>query len=233
MLRLRLPALPLAESRRMSPATRAADVAAAEVELSRRDPVLADLIVKAGPCTLRTRRRIGANGHFEDLARSIVYQQLAGKAAAAIWGRVRLLVDGDFAPEAVLALDEPTLRGAGLSNAKARSVRDLAERVAAGDVHLSRVARLTDDEIVAELSRVRGIGRWTAEMFLMFRLGRPDVLPVDDYGIRRGFMVAFGRSAPPSRQELADHGERWRPYRTVASWYLWRAAETKTPLGPR
>jgi DNA-3-methyladenine glycosylase II len=213
----------------MSPATRAADVAAAEVELARRDPVLAELIVRAGPCTLRTRRRVGPNGHFEDLARSIVYQQLAGKAAAAIWGRVRLLVDGEFTPEAVLVLDEPTLRAAGLSNAKARSVRDLAERVAAGDVHLSRVARLGDDEIVAELSRVRGIGRWTAEMFLMFQLGRLDVWPIGDLGVRKGYALAWGLPELPTPQELDALGERFRPYRSVAAWYCWRAVDTATP----
>lgn len=209
--------------------TRAADVAAAEAELARRDPVLAELVVRTGPCTLRTRRRVGANGHFEDLARSIVYQQLAGRAAAAIWGRVRLLVDGDFSPEAVMALDEPTLRSAGLSGAKARSVADLAERVAAGDVRLARIARLSDDEIVAELSRVRGIGRWTAEMFLMFQLGRLDVWPTGDLGVRKGYALAWRHPVLPGPKALEELGERFRPYRSVAAWYCWRAVDTITP----
>ena len=205
--------------------TTRADVAAAETELARRDPVLADLIARTGPCTLRSTRRPGRAGHFEDLARAIVYQQLAGRAAAAIWARVRALVPGEFAPEAVLALDEATLRGAGLSGAKARSVRDLAERVASGDVRLARIARLGDAAIVAELSRVRGIGRWTAEMFLMFQLGRLDVWPTGDLGVRKGYALAWGRVELPTPEELEQLGEPFRPYRSVAAWYCWRATE--------
>ena len=212
----------------MSP-TRAADVAAAEVELARRDPVLAELIVRTGPCTLRTRRRVGSNGHFEDLARSIVYQQLAGRAAASIWGRVRALVVGEFAPEAVLTLDEVTVRSAGLSTAKARSITDLADRVAAGDVRLARIARLGDDEIVAELTRVRGIGRWTAEMFLMFQLGRLDVWPTGDFGVRKGYARAWGHPDLPDPKALEVLGEPFRPFRSVAAWYCWRAIDTVTP----
>jgi len=222
VLRLGVPALPVVT-------TRAADVAAAEVELARRDPVLAELVARCGPCTIRTVRRVGRNGHFEDLARSIVYQQLAGKAAAAIWGRVRALVDGEFEPETVVALDEPTLRSAGLSGAKARSVHDLAERVATGDVRLDRIARLGDDEIVAELSRVRGIGRWTAEMFLMFQLGRLDVWPTGDLGVRKGYTVAWGLPEMPDPKALEVLGEPFRPYRSIAAWYCWRAIDTVTP----
>lgn len=205
------------------------EVAAAELELAGRDPVLARLIAETGPCTLRTSRRAGRLGHFEELARSIVYQQLAGKAAAAIWSRVRALVDGHFEPEAILALDEPTLRGAGLSGNKARSLTDLADRVARGDVHLDRVARMKDEDVVAELSRVRGIGRWTAEMFLMFQLGRLDVWPTGDLGVRKGYALAWGHEELPTPAALEELGEPFRPYRSIAAWYCWRAVDTVTP----
>ena len=211
--------------------TTKADIAAAEQELARRDPVLAHLVEVAGPCTIRSGRRNGRLGHFEELARSIVYQQLAGRAAAAIWGRVRALVDGPFTPEAVLALDEPTLRSAGLSGAKARSIADLALKVADGHVALARVGRLADDQVVAELIQVRGIGRWTAEMFLMFSLGRLDVWPTGDFGVRKGYGRAWGLPEAPTPTELEVFGDRFRPYRSVVAWYCWRAVETVTPEG--
>jgi len=201
-------------------------IAEAETELAGRDPVLAGLIRVAGPCTLGTTRR---RSHFEALARSIVYQQLAGKAAAAIWQRVRTLVPGPFTADAVLAIDESVLRAAGLSGAKTRSITDLAHHVVAGDVHLSRVSRMGDDDIVAELTQVWGIGRWTAEMFLMFQLVRPDVWPTLDFGVRNGYARAWGLGTMPSAAELEPLGDRFRPYRSVAAWYCWRAVDTITP----
>ena len=198
----------------------------AERELARRDPVLAELIAASGPCTIGTTRR---RSHFEALARSITYQQLAGRAAAAIWQRVRTLVPGPFTAEAVLALDETALRAAGLSGAKARSIRDLAVHVADGEVRLARAARMSDEAVVADLSKVWGIGRWTAEMFLMFQLGRLDVWPTLDLGVRNGFARAWGLPEPPAPIDLEPLGEPYRPYRSVVAWYCWRALEVVTP----
>src|SRR5947207_15323611 len=153
-------------------------VAAATAELARRDPVMARLVETFGPCRLKR----GGFDHFGALARSIVYQQLAGKAAAAIHGRLVALFDGAFTPEAVLALPDRALRSAGLSGSKAASVLDLADKVASGEVRLDNISRQPDEEVIRRLVVVRGIGRWTAEMFLMFQLGRLDVWPVADYG---------------------------------------------------
>ena len=197
----------------------------AEAVLAERDPVLAGLIAAAGPCTLGRR---GFPSHFEALCRSIVYQQLAGKAAAAIWARFRALVPGRLTAESVLALDEPALRGAGLSGAKARSIADLAAHVADGRVHLTKTARMRDEEIVAELSQVWGIGVWTTHMFLMFQLARPDVWPVLDFGVRSGYGRLYGLSDMPTAKELEPLGEQFRPYRSIAAWYCWRAVETIT-----
>lgn len=201
---------------------RPVDIAAAERALARRDPVLRDLIKAKGPCVLTGPPR---RPHFEALARSITYQQLAGRAAESIWQRVRALVPGPFAPDAVLALDVATLRGAGLSGAKARSISDLAAHIVDGTVHLSRAGRLSDEAIVSELSQVWGIGTWTAQMFLMFQLGRLDVWPVLDLGVRNGYGKAWGLMDPPTAKELEPLGEPYRPYRSVAAWYCWRALE--------
>jgi 3-methyladenine DNA glycosylase/8-oxoguanine DNA glycosylase len=177
----------------------------------------------------RGRRR---REHFAELARMIVYQQLAGKAAAAIHGRfAALFEDEEPTPEAVLATPMAKLRGAGLSTAKATSIRDLADKVLDGSVKLARIGRLSDEEIVRELTLVRGIGRWTAEMFLMFQLGRLDVWPVDDYGVRKGYALLFGHDELPTAKALVELGEPFRPYRSVAAWYCWRAADTLTPDG--
>jgi DNA-3-methyladenine glycosylase II len=168
--------------------------------------------------------------HFAALARAILYQQLAGRAAAAIHGRFVALFDGDNpTPEAVLAIPPAQLRRAGLSGNKSASIRDLAEKVVDGSVQLDRMRRLPDDEIVRQLTLVRGIGPWTAEMFLIFQLGRLDVWPVGDYGVRKGYALLYGLSDPPAPKELEPLGDRFRPYRTVAAWYCWRAAETVTP----
>jgi len=193
---------------------------AATAEVAARDPALAAVIAIAGPVRLRPA---DPDGHFGALVRAIAYQQLAGAAAAAIHGRVRALVDGPLTPEAVLALPDGALRGAGFSAAKTASVLDLATRTASGEVVLTRTGRLSDDEIVARLSRVRGIGPWTAEMFLMFELRRLDVWPTGDLGVRQGWGLAHRLAAPPTPSELAALGEPLRPVRSVAAWYCWQA----------
>ena len=203
-------------------------VAAATGELVDRDPVMAKLVAIAGPAKLK-RRGNERRDHFGALARSITYQQLAGAAAAAIHGRFEALFDGGPTPEAVLATPEEKLRGAGLSAAKTASIIDLATKVESGVVPLDGIGRLSDDEIVERLSSVRGIGRWTAEMFLIFQLGRLDVWPVGDLGVRKGYATAWGLPAMPTPKELVAYGETFRPYRSVAAWYCWRAVDTVVP----
>ena len=167
--------------------------------------------------------------HFAALAESILYQQLAGAAAAAIHRRFVALFDDDFSPDAVLALPTRRLRAVGLSRAKIAAIRDLAAKVVEGTVRLRRIGRLPDEDIITSLSVVRGIGQWTAEMFLIFQLRRLDVWPVGDYGVRTGYMLAYGLPALPTPKELQALGERFRPYRTIAAWYCWRAVqETRT-----
>lgn len=164
---------------------------------------------------------------FEALAEAIVYQQLTGKAAATIFGRVKAAVgEKRLKPEALLAAPDEALRGAGLSRAKLAALKDLADKTKAGVVpSLTVLKRLSDEAIVERLTSIRGVGRWTVEMLLIFKLGRPDVLPVGDYGIRKGFARTFGLAELPTPRDVAARGERWRPHRTVASWYLWRALE--------
>lgn len=188
------------------------------------DPVLAKLIERAGPFALKLRE---LHDPFEALARNIVFQQLHGKAAEAIHARVLALFGGGrLRPEDVLGAGDEVMRGAGLSAAKLAALRDLAARTLDGTVPtLARMRRMADEEIVERLTQVRGIGRWTVEMFLMFRLGRPDVLPVGDFAVRKGFALAYGLAESPKPKELTEYGERWRPYRSVASWYMWRAIE--------
>jgi DNA-3-methyladenine glycosylase II len=195
--------------------------AAAEI-LAARDRVLAGLIEAAGP--IRIGRRTGS--HFAGLVEAIVYQQLAGAAARAIHGRLVAVLDGRVEPEALLALSDETLRAAGLSANKARSLRDLATKVLDGTVILSPrgLSRESDEEVIARLSTVRGIGPWTAQMFLMFRLRRLDVWPVGDFGVRQGYGLAWKVPMPTAR-ELEPLGDRYRPYRTVVAWYCWRAVE--------
>jgi len=191
----------------------------AAAEVARRDPVMAKLMKRTG--SFRLPRPTG--DRFTALAESILYQQLAGAAAAAIHRRFVALFDGDLSPEAVLALPPRKLRAAGLSGSKAASIRDLAAKVADGTVPLDRIGRLPDEEIVTRLSVVRGIGRWTAEMFLIFQLRRLDVWPVGDYGVRKGYSLAYGLRDFLTPKQLEAEGERFRPYRTVAAWYCWRA----------
>lgn len=199
----------------------------AVAHLRRTDDRLAGLIDAIGPFELELQ---GSTTTFAALAEAIVYQQLTGKAAATIFGRVRGLAPKGaraLAPDHILAASEDELRAVGLSRQKALSLRDLAAKTLDGTVPTLRTARTMDDEeLIAHLSAVRGIGRWTAEMFLIFRLGRPDVWPVDDYAIQKAFAASFNAGQMPTRKELAAYGERWRPYRTVVSWYLWRAGET-------
>ena len=197
--------------------------AQATVALAERDPAMAALIARVGPCTL-ARRRV-AGGFFAALARSILYQQLAGRAAAVIHGRFVALFAGRPTPEAVLATDDEALRGAGLSAAKAASIKDLAAKVADGTVRLDGISALPDEEVLARLVAVRGNGRWTGEMFLIFQLNRPDVWPVGDLGVRSGYARIHRLPALPSPGELAALGADYRPYRTVAAWYCWRAVD--------
>ena len=196
---------------------------AALAEFVALDPVMAALAGRHGPPRLGTRRTGGSR--FEQLAEAICYQQLTGKAAATIWGRVRALVPGAFTPEGVLAVPPEALRAAGLSGAKTASVLDLAAKAAEGVVRLDRIGRMADDDLVAHLTVVRGIGPWTAEMFMIFTLGRLDVWPVGDYGVRAGWAKAYGLADLPSAKALVPEGDRFRPYRTLAAWYCWRALE--------
>ncbi|HTR87277.1 MAG TPA: DNA-3-methyladenine glycosylase 2 family protein [Reyranella sp.] len=190
------------------------------------DPALGEIIARVGPFALELKH---SRSLFRALAEAIVYQQLSNKAAATIYGRVEALYprtrDG-FMPRHILTTPDEQLRGCGLSRAKVLAVQDLARRVHAGELPtLEEAHALEDAALVERLVQVRGIGRWSAEMFLMFRLGRPDVLPLDDYSLRKAYAKAFNKRSLPSPRALERHGEKWRPYRTVASWYLWRVLE--------
>ena len=206
---------PLVRARRPSPA-------AAARELAGRDPVIATLVAAVGLPRLRRPN----DSHFAALVRSVLYQQLAGAAAAAIHGRLVVALGGDVSPEPLLALAPETFRAVGLSANKAASLRDLAAKVLDGTVVLDPhgLARESDDEVVARLSTVRGIGRWTAEMFLLFQLRRLDVWPTGDLGVRRGYGLAWGVPMP-SAKELEPLGDPYRPYRSVVAWYCWRACD--------
>jgi DNA-3-methyladenine glycosylase II len=195
-------------------------LAAAIRDVAGRDPVLANLVAVAGPITYRSR---DPDGHFGALVRAITFQQLAGPAARAIHERVRALVDGPLTPESLAALPDEALRGAGLSAAKLASLRDLSSKVMEGSVVLGTSGRASDDAIVAGLSTVRGIGRWTAEMYLLFELRRLDVWPVDDLGVRQGYGLAWRLDPPPTARALEPLGERFRPYRSVVARYCWEA----------
>jgi len=190
--------------------------------LAERDPVIARLLEQTGPPRLRR----ASESHFGTLVQAIVYQQLAGRAAAAIHGRLIAALDGDVQPAGLIALSDETLRAVGLSRAKVLALRDLSAKVLDGTVVLSPrgLARESDEEIIARLSAVRGIGTWTAEMFLLFQLRRLDVWPVGDLGVRRGYGLAWQVSTPTAR-ELQPLGDPYRPYRSVLAWYCWRAAE--------
>jgi DNA-3-methyladenine glycosylase II len=188
-------------------------------EVRTRDPVLDRLVSAVGPIRHRPRN---PDGPFGALVRAIVFQQLAGRAAQAILGRVVAAVDAPLSPDALGAVSDDALRRAGLSANKLASLRDLCAKVADGTVDL-RPSRRTDDAIVANLVTVRGIGRWTAEMYLMFELRRLDVWPIDDLGVRQGYALTWGLATPPARDELLASGDRFRPYRSVVARYCWEA----------
>jgi DNA-3-methyladenine glycosylase II len=201
------------------------DPRTAIAHLSAADAALSNLIKAVGPFKMEIR---AMHNPFEALARNIVYQQLNGTAAAAIHTRVLALFGGKgrLRPQDILEAADEALRSAGLSRNKLEALKDLAAKTLDGTVpSLARLKRMSDAEIIDRLTQVRGIGRWTVEMLLMFRLGRPDVLPVGDYGVRKGFSLVYGTEAMPTPRELARYGERWQPYRTVASWYMWRAVD--------
>jgi 3-methyladenine DNA glycosylase/8-oxoguanine DNA glycosylase len=201
------------------------DPVVAGQHLTQADPQLGDLIARVGEFTMRPQT---THSLFAALLRSIVHQQLSGRAAATILGRVvRLSAPRRFpAPDDLLKLPTERLREAGLSAAKTAALRDLAARTLDGTVpSLARIRRMEDEEIIERLTQVRGIGRWTVEMLLIFRLGRPDVLPLADLGVRKGFARVFRKGKLPEASVMLRRGERWRPYRSVATWYLYRALE--------
>src|SRR5579872_750580 len=202
------------------------DVFAAVDHVRRADPALGRVVDAVGAFRIEL---LETPNVFGALSRAIVYQQLHDKAAATIFGRVQALFPksaGGPTARQILGAPEDKLRGAGLSRSKLLSLRDLAQHAEEGRIPtLAQVRKMEDEAIIEHLTQVRGIGRWTAQMLLIFRLGRPDVLPIDDYGIRKGFGVAFRKRDLPSPRDVEKRGDRWRPYRTVASWYLWRAAD--------
>jgi DNA-3-methyladenine glycosylase II len=193
--------------------------------LSRVDPVMRALIKEVGACGLKP----GARGdHFTTLLRAIVGQQLSARAAETIWQRLVALHPGKgVRPEDVLTSTDAELRSVGLSNAKVAYARDLAERVVSKQLHLNRMSRLSDDDIVNELIAVKGIGRWTAEMFMLFKLGRPDIWAVDDLGLRNAVKNRY--AVEPTKAKMIEVAEPWRPHRSVASWYLWRSLALTAP----
>jgi DNA-3-methyladenine glycosylase II len=201
------------------------DLAVAMQHLSARDEKLAALIAETVPFQIDTE---AAQSPYEALLESIAYQSISGRAAATIFGRVKALGSNGRAPspEEMLKLRKPVLRKAGLSGAKILAMKDLAQKTIDGIVPaLEEAQKLSDEELVERLVSVRGIGAWTVEMFLIFNLGRPDVLPIHDLGVKKGWSVTYGKKHMPKPKELLAFGEQWRPYRTVASWYMWRAFE--------
>jgi DNA-3-methyladenine glycosylase II len=193
--------------------------------LSERDEILRSLIAETAPFQIDVA---DAQSPYEVLLESIAYQSISGKAAATIFGRIKALGANGRppSPQQMLKIPAPKLRKAGLSGAKVLAMKDLAKKALSGIVPTyDEALNLSDDELVQRLVSVRGIGAWTVEMFLIFRLGRPDVLPIHDLGVKKGWSVAYGKKHMPKPKELLEFGERWRPYRTVASWYMWRAFE--------
>ena len=199
--------------------------------LGQSDKVLRALIKTVGPCRLKADRR---QSPFEALVEAVCHQQLTGKAAQTILGRVKALhAHRPFpTPDDLLGTPDETLRAAGLSRAKVAAVKDISAKTLDGTVPEPRMlARLDDAEIIDRLTSIRGVGQWTVEMLLIFKLGRPDILPVDDYGVRKGFMLAYRKRDLPKPAALLAHGERWRPHRSVAAWYMWRSADLAKQAG--
>lgn len=192
-------------------------VTTATTYLSEIDPVMRTTIERVGPCTLAPDPDV-----FSALVDAIISQQISVKAADAIMARVRAaLPEGQVTPEAFLPFDDEQLRALGLSTSKARYILNLVEHIQSGELQLEKLAELDDEEVIQQLTAVKGIGRWTAEMCLIFTLGRPDVLPVDDLGFLEGVRAAYQLPERPSKQEARERGELWRPYRTFATWYMW------------
>ena len=206
----------------------AANKRKAVAHLRKVDPVIARLIDTVGTCRLTLRDQ---GSHFDAIARSIVFQQLSGKAASTIHGRLEGLYGGrsPLAAELTVTSDEQ-LRGVGLSRGKSAYLKDLAARVVSGELPVETLHELSDEEVITALIRVKGIGRWTAQMFLMFRLGRPDVLPDLDLGIQKGIQKAYRLRKLPSPERVKKIGAKWAPHRTIASWYLWRLLDAPTPV---
>jgi DNA-3-methyladenine glycosylase II len=205
-----------------------ADYARARRLLLRRDPVLAAVIRAHGPCRLAEAQRAD---HFSALVRAITFQQLSTKAASTIYGRlVALMPGGTPTAEALASLTDEQMRTVGMSRQKAAYLRDLCGKVMTGALDLDVLASRPDEEVIAALVQVKGIGRWSAEMFLMFRLHRPDVLPVGDLGIVTAIQRVYGLRRKPTPDRIRRIGDAWRPYRSVASWYLWRSLEGDSPL---
>lgn len=195
----------------------------AVAHLKKSDPVMARIIAAVGPCRFAVR---GEGTHYHALFRAIQYQQLAGPAALAIHRRVQALYGGrDPTPDELLGTTDEALRAAGLSRQKLAYLRDLSARVASGEVEMQGIEDLPNDQILASLTRVKGIGRWTAEMFLIFRLGRPDILPDLDLGVRNAIKRAYRLRKPPSSERVHQIGAKWAPYRSIATWYLWRSVD--------
>lgn len=203
------------------------DWTAAVTHLSNADPKMAKLIARVGPCRLEPT---GIASPFDALVETIVYQQLTGKAAATIFGRVCGLFRGGLSPKKLLGAGEAKLRSAGLSGPKIRSIEDLSRRVLDRSLPLDRIAVMPDDELSEALLQVKGIGPWSVQMVMIFRLGRPDVWPVTDLGIRKGAQLVWGFGDLPDAKQLERVGKRLSPHRSVASWYLWRCAEGSVKL---
>jgi DNA-3-methyladenine glycosylase II len=202
----------------------------AHLQISSSDPRMSKLVARSRRYNISPAISIRP---FDALAESIAYQQLNGKAAATIWNRVRALYPKTkwLDPAKILATPDDALRAAGLSRAKTAAIKDLAAKTIDGTVPPGRaLLRMSDDEIIERLTKVRGIGRWTVEMLLLFDLGRPDVWPVDDYGVRKGFAKTFGRRKLPTPKQLMKVGKKWHPYRSVAAWYFWRALDQPEKL---
>lgn len=195
-------------------------VTTATAYLSDIDPIMAHAIARVGPCTLEPNPNV-----FEALIDAIISQQISVRAADAIMARLRAAlpveVDESITPGALIQMEHDALRAVGLSTPKARYIRDLTERVSSGQLNLERLVELDDEAVINELIVVKGIGRWTAEMILIFSLGRPDVLPVDDLGLLEGVREAYALETRPTSKEMRERGEIWRPYRTFATWYMW------------
>ncbi|SRR5579872_6735105 len=196
------------------------------VRFLKRDPIMRKIIVSVGDYTLKRRRH-----HFAVLIESIISQQLATRAAETIFDRFKDLYTTFPTASEILATKKSKLRSVGLSSMKVEYLKDLAKRIDQGKVRLETLSKMNDDEVISHLTQVKGIGRWTAEMFLIFSLGRPDVLPICDLGLQKGVQMAFSLSKLPKPNEVEDLGSRWKPYRSIATWYLWKSLQKFDKIG--